>query len=111
MKIAFPLLALAALSSAAQAKTTELMCTDERDHRAWLIDLDEGDGVIGTATVNGDTRSQRRAAFAPAFVRIDWAVGLTMEIDRTTLRYHLFEFGAPPTSLGTCTIKVIDPKF
>lgn len=104
MKPALPVLALALItaSSAAQAKVTQLTCTDANDHHGWVIELDDGPGLIGTAKVNGDNSAPRRAVFRPEEVRIDWAVGLTMIIDRTTLQYHLFEFGAPPTSAGLC---------
>ncbi len=87
MRHAILALTLAAISSTAQAKITELMCTADNG-RQWAVSTDDQRGratvtYLGDGTVNAD----QRVAFTPDDVRIELGDNYYFVIDRTTLRF------------------------
>jgi hypothetical protein len=105
MRYAVLALAFAAISSTAQAKITELMCTADNGHQ-WAVSTDDQRGratttYLGDGTVNAD----QRAAFTPDEVRIALGDNYYFTIDRTSLRFKAGAYGdsSVPTH-GMCRI-------
>lgn len=105
MKHAVLALTLAAISSAAQAKMTELLCTADNG-RQWAVSTDDQRGratvtYLGDGTVNAD----QRAAFTPDEVRIQLGDNYYFTVDRTTLRFKAGEYGDSSVPMhGICRI-------
>jgi hypothetical protein len=105
MRHAVLALTLAAISSTAQAKMTELLCTAD-DGRQWAVSTDDQRGratvtYLGDGTVNAD----QRVAFTPDDVRIELGDNYYFVIDRTTLRFKAGTNGESSISRqGICRI-------
>ena len=78
-------LTLAAISSAAQAKITDFLCTAS-DGRQWAISTDD-QSRSASVTYNGGT-AEHGAVFTPDDVRISLGQTYYFIISRTTLRFR-----------------------
>jgi hypothetical protein len=105
MRHAILALTLAAISSTAQAKITELLCTADNG-RQWAVSTDDQRGratvtYLGDGTVNAD----QRVAFTPDDVRIELGDNYYFVIDRTTLRFKAGAYGDSSIPMhGSCRI-------
>jgi hypothetical protein len=104
MRYAVLALTLAAMSSTAQAKMTELMCAASNGHQ-WAVTTDDQRGratlnYLGDGTVIGDIR----AAFTPDEVRMEWGDNYFFTIDRTTLRFKAGSHTDSDPMHGICRI-------
>ena len=106
MKYALLASALLALSSTAQARITDLICTDDHDSRHFSISADDERGrATVTSSVRGEVYPNRVAVFTADQVHIDWDYSLVFDIDRSTLRYHAGSTAiADAQSAGSCRI-------
>jgi hypothetical protein len=84
MKHAILALTLAAISSTAQARITDFLCTAD-DGRQWAISTDD-QSRSATVTYNGGS-AEHRALFTPDDVRISLGQTYYFIISRTTLRF------------------------
>src|SRR5436305_2006171 len=104
MRYAILALALAAMSSTAEVKITELMCTADNG-RQWAISTDDQRGratlnYLGDGTVIGDIPT----AFTPDEVRMEWGDNYFFTIDRTTLRFKVGSHTDSDPMHGICHI-------
>jgi hypothetical protein len=104
MRYAVLALALAAMSSTAHAKITELQCAASNGHQ-WAVSTDDQRGratltYYGDGTVIGDIRT----AFTPDEVRMEWGDNYFFTIDRTTLRFKAGSHTDSEPMHGTCRI-------
>jgi hypothetical protein len=105
MRHAILALALAAISSTAQAKITELLCSTD-DGRQWAVSTDDESRRATITHLKDNTVSaDLRAAFTPDDVRIAWGDNYYFVIDRTTLGFKAGSYGesSNPTR-GSCRI-------
>ena len=87
MRHAILALTLTAISSTAQAKITELLCTAD-DGRQWAVSTDdESRRATITYLKDNSVAADLRVAFTPDDVRIAWGEEYYFVIDRTTLRF------------------------
>ena len=105
MRRALLALAVAAFSSTAQAKLTELACHNNEGGPQFFVSInDETERATISTPRNGSTYAHLRAAFTPDQVSIDWDP-LTLAIDRSTLHFHLASpFNRSVETDGTCSI-------
>ena len=102
MRHVFLALTLAAVSSSAQAKITDFVCT-ATDGRQWGISTDD-ESRHATVTYNGGSMDHR-ALFTADDVKIDLGTDYYFMISRTTLRFKAgSDIREADTAYGTCRI-------
>jgi hypothetical protein len=102
MRYAVLALALAAVSSTAEARITDFLCTAS-DGRQWTISTDD-ESRSASVTYNGGT-AEHRAVFTPDDVRISLGQTYYFIISRTTLRFKAgSDIQESNPASGTCRI-------